>query len=97
MAAFVKGFGCRRVVDACSRTEGRRPKASEEGTRGKAVSAWPTMGIWRLSGCSRGWFCGDRRELSAGDDSGVASAAVLDGLIGDWSEMLCQCSQVPGW
>ena len=44
-AAFVKGFGRRRVVDACSRAEGRRPKASEEGTRGKAVSAWPTMGI----------------------------------------------------
>ena len=44
-AACVKGFGCRRVVEACSRAEGRRPKASEEGTRGKAVNAWPTMGI----------------------------------------------------
>jgi len=32
----VKGFGCRPVVEACRRTEGRRPKASEEGTRGKA-------------------------------------------------------------
>src|SRR6516165_7328874 len=32
--AFVKGFGCRPVVDLYSRGEGRRPKASEEGTRG---------------------------------------------------------------
>ena len=31
---FVKGFGCRPVVDLYSRGEGRRPKASEEGTRG---------------------------------------------------------------
>jgi hypothetical protein len=30
----VKGFGCRPVVDLYSRGEGRRPKASEEGTRG---------------------------------------------------------------
>jgi hypothetical protein len=45
VTAIVKGFGRRRVVDGCSRAEGRRPKASEEGTRGKAVSAWPTMGI----------------------------------------------------
>lgn len=34
--AYVKGFGCRPVVEARSRAEGRRPKASEEGTRGKA-------------------------------------------------------------
>ena len=32
--AIVKGFGCRPVVDPCSRAEGRRQKASEEGTRG---------------------------------------------------------------
>jgi hypothetical protein len=25
----------------------------------------------------------------------VVGAAVLDGLIGDWSVMSCQCSQVP--
>src|SRR5262249_31310847 len=30
-SAFVKGFGCRPVVEACSQAEGRRPKASEEG------------------------------------------------------------------
>jgi hypothetical protein len=34
VAVYVKGFGCRPVVDLCSRAEGRRPKASEEGTRG---------------------------------------------------------------
>jgi hypothetical protein len=44
-SVFVKGFGYRPVVEACSRAEGRRPKASEEGTRGKAVSGWPAMGI----------------------------------------------------
>ena len=45
MTASVKGFGCRRVVDACSRTEGRRPKASEEGTRGKLLELLRTW--WR--------------------------------------------------
>jgi len=34
MTAIVKGFGCRPVVDLYSRGEGRRTKASEEGTRG---------------------------------------------------------------
>jgi hypothetical protein len=33
-SAFVKGFGCRPVVDLYSRVGGRRPKASEERTRG---------------------------------------------------------------
>jgi hypothetical protein len=33
MAAMVKGFGCRPVVIIRVRSEGRRPKASQEGTR----------------------------------------------------------------
>jgi hypothetical protein len=59
---------------------GRRRKASDERTRGKAVSTWPSMGIWRRRGCSQRWFCEDRRELDAADDSWRAAAAVLDGL-----------------
>jgi MFS family permease len=45
LSVGVKGFGCRPVVDLCSRAEGQRPKASEEGTRGGWVSGWPSMGI----------------------------------------------------
>jgi len=39
-----------------STRRGRRPKASEEGTRGKLVSSWPAMGIWVGSGVAGGWF-----------------------------------------
>ena len=35
-------------------------KASEERTRGKAVSAWPFMEIWRGSGSGEGRFSKDR-------------------------------------
>jgi len=59
---------------------GRRPKASDERTRGKAASAWRAMGIWRRSGCCRGGFCEDRRAPRTADDSGELAAAALDGL-----------------
>ncbi len=39
-----------------ARLRGRRPKASDERTRGKAASAWRAMGIWRWSGCCREWI-----------------------------------------
>jgi len=43
MSQFVKGFGCRPVVDLYSRVGGRRPKASEERTRG----GWWVVGrLW---------------------------------------------------
>src|SRR5262249_31938267 len=42
---FVKGFGCRWAVAVCTGAEGRRPKASEEGTRGPVVRRLPVMGI----------------------------------------------------
>ena len=39
------GFGCRPVVDLSAVGEGRRPKASEEGTRGPLAGCLPSMGI----------------------------------------------------
>ena len=39
---------------------GRRRKASEERTRGKVVSAWPSMGIWPGSGVGGECFSEDR-------------------------------------
>jgi hypothetical protein len=41
----VKGFGCRPVDDLSAGGEGRRPKASEEGTRGPLAGGLPSMGI----------------------------------------------------
>jgi hypothetical protein len=38
MSGMVKGFGCRPMV-TYPRAEGRRPKAPQEGTGGRAVSA----------------------------------------------------------
>ena len=63
--------------------EGRRPKASEERTRGTAASSWPSMGNWSGSGVGGGWFCADWRELRAADDYGPGAASVAEGLIGD--------------
>jgi hypothetical protein len=40
-----------------ARGEGRRPKASEERTRGTARRSWPSMGNWSGSGVGWGWFC----------------------------------------
>jgi len=66
----------RREQSTRTRAEGRRPKASEEGTRGIAASSWPSMGNWSR-GVGSGWFCADWRELKGADDRrlGVASAA----------------------
>jgi hypothetical protein len=36
-SAVAKGFGCRPVGKLSARTEGRRPKACKEGTRGKSA------------------------------------------------------------
>jgi hypothetical protein len=44
----------RREQSTRARTEGRRPKASEERTRGTAASSWPAMGIWSRRGVGRG-------------------------------------------
>ena len=79
-----------------TRRRGRRRKASEERTCGKAVSAWRSMGIWRGSGFGEGWFSQDRREMKAADDCALAAAAVLDGVIEDESVMPCRRWQAPG-
>ena len=60
IAAFAKGFGCRPGARGRPGIRGRRPKASEERTRGKAVSAWRSMEIWRGSGFGGGWLSEDR-------------------------------------
>ena len=38
------------------RNEGRRTKATEEGTRGKAERTWLSMGIWGGSEFGGRWF-----------------------------------------
>ena len=60
------------------------------------MGAWPSMGIWRGAGFGEGWFSEDRLELKAADDCGLAAAAVLDGLIEDWSVMPCRRLQALG-
>src|SRR5438477_8232073 len=48
MAEKVKGFGCRPVV-TYPRTEGRRPKAPQEGTRGGCVGG---CRLWGFDGAA---------------------------------------------
>jgi len=48
------------------------------------------MGIWPDSGSGRGWFCANRGERKAAEDGGLGGAAVLGGVIEDWSVMLCR-------
>ena len=81
MAAPGKGFGCRPRRERRPRYEGRRTKATEERTRGKAVRTWLSMGIWRWSRFGGGWFSQNRRELEAADDRGLSAAATLGDLI----------------
>ncbi len=81
MAGMVKGFGCRPVVAICGRSEGRRPKASQEGTRGPPGRRLTTMGIWRCGGL-RG-RCADCRGRRQNDDcsSDFVAGAVVEGAI----------------
>jgi hypothetical protein len=60
-------------------TRGRRRKASDEGTRGKAASSWRAMGIWCGSGFGGGWSSQDRWIPTGAEDCGLGAAA-LDGL-----------------
>ena len=48
------------------------------------------MGIWPGSGCGRGWVCADGREQKAAEGGGLGVAAVLDGMIEDWSVVVCR-------
>ena len=84
---FRVGFRMPAGRERLNRVRGRRPKASDERTRGKAVSAWRAMGIWRRSGCGGRWFSEDCRGLEAADDRELTAAVVLDGLIEDRSVM----------
>ena len=55
------------------------------------------MGIWRGRSFGEGWFWQDRQEVKAADDCGLAAAAILDGLMEDWSGMACRRLQALGW
>ena len=91
-----EGFRMPARRERSTQVRGGRPKAREERTRGTAVSGWP-MGILRGSGFGEGWFSRDRREVKAADDCGLAAAAVLDGLMEDWSVMPCRRLPALGW
>ena len=91
----MKGFGCRPGASDRSSIGGRRRKASEEGTRGKAMIVWRSMGIWRGSGVGEGWFSRDRQEMKAADDCALAAAAVLDGVIEDQPTRPCRRWRAP--
>jgi hypothetical protein len=82
LSVRVSDAGLVRAVDT---VRGRRRKASDERTRGKAVRTWRSMGIWRGSDFAGGWTSQDRRERKAAEDGGLDAVAVLDGVIEDWS------------
>ncbi len=67
--------------DLSARAEGRRPKASQEGTRGPPGRRLTTMGIWRCGGL-RG-RCADCRGRRQNDDcsSDFVAGAVVEGAI----------------
>src|SRR5208282_841749 len=82
----VKGSSCagfrmpaRRELS--TRAEGRRPKASREGTRGRPCGRLPFMGICRCGGLGRG--CAGRRSWHRIDDRSarIVVAAAADGAI----------------
>src|SRR5712691_9785208 len=51
-------------------TGGRRRKAPDEGTRGKAASSWPSMRICCGSGFGGGWSSQDRWIPTGAEDCG---------------------------
>jgi hypothetical protein len=54
------------------------------------------MGIWQGSGLGAGSCSEDRCELTAADDRGLAAAAVLDGVMENWSVIRCRLLHAPG-
>src|SRR5690242_17916360 len=78
---FREGFRTPAEHEWLTQCWGRRPKASEERTRGTAASSLPSMGIWSCRGVGRGWFWGDWRELKAADGSGLGLASIAERLL----------------
>ena len=79
-------------------TQYRRP-ASESLRRTNARESGGRLAVYGdLAGqrFSEGWFFEDRCERKAADDCGLGAAAVLDGLIEDWSVMPCRRLQALG-
>ena len=75
-----------------TRVGGRRRKASDERTRGKAVSAWRAMGIWRRSGFGEERRLRDRGDVKAANDWELPAAAALEGPSRALSMMSCRRS-----
>jgi hypothetical protein len=86
--ASVKGFGCRPVAAIRGGSEGRRPKASQEGTRGPPCERAPSMGIRPGSGSVR--RCAGRRGGGRVDSrgDGLEDEAAAEGAILLRSRML---------
>jgi hypothetical protein len=78
-----EGFRMPARGDLSARTEGRRPKAPQEGTRGGPCGRLPSMGICRGGGGLRGG-CAGRRSWHRIDDRGpriVVAAAVEEAIL----------------
>ena len=75
---MVKGFGCRPIVTIAARSEGRGPKASQEGTRGAPCGGVLSMGILPSGGSSRGEAGGRRCRRVEGPGIGIGVAAVVE-------------------
>ena len=76
-----EGFRMPARGELSARTEGRRPKAPQEGTRGGPCGRLPSMGIWRGGGLDKG--CAGRRSWRRIDDRSarIVVAAAVDGAI----------------
>ena len=76
-----EGFRMPAGRELSSRTEGRRPKAPQEGTRGGWLSSLLSMGIWWGGGLRRG-IAGRRNRRWTGDHGwDFVVAAAIDGVI----------------
>ena len=78
-ATYVKGFGCRPIRDLSAGTEGRRPKASREGTReGRRVATYDDLTAGLLARAMR-WSAEQRVADPYGEES--KSTAAFDKAI----------------
>ena len=82
----VSDAGLVRAVDTL---RGRRPEASDEGTRGKRRGAGGLWGFGRTAALAEDGFA-QIAETKAAEDGGLGGAVVLGGVIEEWSVMLCR-------
>jgi hypothetical protein len=92
----VKGFGCRPgASDRCSR-EGPASESLRRTNARESAKRLAVYGDLAGSGFGGGYCFEDRCELIAADDCGLAAAAVLDGVMENWSVMRCRRLHAPG-